>query len=477
MRIPRLSVTTGIVALFSTVAPTQIPDGWMLTGCYRYLGTLPCPIAGFGGIHALDPRAGTVMPITGVPPEVLGTVPASTFLHGADFAIRVPDTDLVVTNGWGDSTFGQQMPVYVLQLAGLQVVWGTRYDVGQLAAAPWGSAGLPQARALADGRVVMAVDPTTFAVGEALASTWLAILDTALQPAHPSALTTVPMGPLPSGSPNAMALDLDQGTAWIGVFDHPNSTIYRVDFPQGGTPTTVLTMPNQLITGLALQSDGGLLATSNSVVNDAAKLLRLPPNQPAAVTFPQVTSLYFAEGLRIEPATGDIFLIAGSTCDRRDVYRIAPADPATGAISTAVPQPAAGWGVPSSLDLDPDPEVYGTASGVALDVHWQVAPNAGGLPRVGNTSFGLELAAPVPPAVAGVLFGFARGPAPSHPTLNLLLAPVISMVLLPATTMAVPLGIPNSGSLAGLRIHAQCVFADASLGLGASAGALLTVLP
>ena len=448
----------------------------MLTGSYRYFGTQPCAIQGPGGIYTFDPRVGVVQPITGLPSEVLGATP-STFLHGADFAVRVPHTNFIVANAWGDSTIGQQLPVYVFTLNGLQVVATQRHDVGIVGPGAWGAAGLPQAEVLADGRVLLAVDPTTFQAGEALANTMLAVLDPSKAPGTSGALQPVPVAPLPSGNTNAMAVDMDRGVVWIGVFQQSQSTLYSVPFPSGGAATAVLTMPSALVTGLALEPGGSLLATSYDVSSGAAQLLRIDPSNATSVLFPQLNGMFYAECVCLEPATGDIYVVAGATCERRDVHRITPADPTTGTLAVVAAPLGGGWGVPSGLDINPTPEVYGQPSGSSLDVTWQVAPNAAGLPRIGNSGFALGLTAPTPPLFAAAQLGLTNSTQPIVLGVQLLVDPLVNLVLAPGSTMQVPLAIPYASNLIGTEVLAQVLFFDSSVMLGATAGVQVTVLP
>ncbi|MCA8949798.1 MAG: hypothetical protein KDE27_09870 [Planctomycetes bacterium] len=463
----------------AAAAPTlraQIRDGALLAGCYRFTGTLPCAVPGPGGLYEVDPRSGAVQALTGVPADVLGNGTTSTFIHGADFGLRLPHRSRVVTNAWGDGTIGQQMPIYVLDLAGLNVTAVTRYDAGIVGPGAWGAAGLPQAEALPDGRVLLAVDPLTFQAGEPLTNTLLAVLDPSLPPTDPNALLPVPMTTLP-GDTNALAFDAARGVAWLGVFAQSSSAIYRVDFPQGGAPVHLVDMPGELVTGLALQHDGTLLATSYAVSDGRAQLLHVDPATAGATAFPQLNALFYAECIRIEPATGDAFVVAGTGCSERDVYRLSPASPSTGTLSLAVTAPAGGWGVASGLDIDPDPEVYGDRSGPSpLVLEWQVAPSAAGLPRIGNAAFALRLTASTPPLFAGIVLGVQRVSL-SIAGLDVLVDPLVSRLLVPAAATDVPLPLPNDPGLVDLPVFGQAFSLDAALQLGASAGVQLTVLP
>ncbi|MCR9246315.1 MAG: hypothetical protein NXI31_14885 [bacterium] len=463
--------------LLATPAIAQIPDGWMIAGCYRITTTQPCSVPGFGGLFAFDPRGQAVHELTGVPNEIRGDVPASTFIHGTDFVLRVPNSDLVIANAWGDSTIGQQMPVFVLELDGLNVVARERYDVGIVGPGAWGAAGLAQADMLPDGKVLLAVDPLTFQSGETFASAVLAVLDPTVPAGNPGAITVVPVNPLPTGSPNAIVYDEARGAVWLGVADQTTSTVYRIDYPGGGTPVAAFTLPPQIITGLALQHDGKLLATGYEFPSGAARLTQLDPAGLTATPFSQVSNLLYAETVHVEPATGDIYLVAGAACSKRDVYRITPGDLATGVLQPAVGDPVGGWGVASGLDLDPNPEVFGEASGAAsLTVNWQVAPNPTGLPRIGNTGFELELHASTAPLFAGAVLGLSNTAPPVVPGIQVLIDPLLSLLLATGTAMSVPLALPNDSNLVGLEVFAQGVFFDQALQLGATAGVHVTVM-
>jgi hypothetical protein len=468
-------------SLLAAAATAQAPDGWLLVSSFRWFGNHPCSVAGPAGLHYLDPRTGAMQPVTGLPADVAGTVPGSTLFHGADFVLRIPDTDLLLASAWGDATVGQQMGMYVMRMRGSAVAATTRHDLGVVAPAAVNGGGLAQAQALRDGRALCVVDPTCFHPAWPLSATMLAVVDPFAPPGSTNAVSLVPSTPLPPGNPNALALDERQGLVWVGVYvpgiaGFDGSRIYSVPWPLGGAPVLQFSFPGVLVTALALDNSGALLVAGWDLATGAASLRRIGP--AASVPFAQLAGLLYLENVRLDPVTGDLYLIAAPACGTRAVYRLSPGDPAAGVLAQIGVGPAGGWGVASGLDLDPDPEAYGQRSGLSpLDVQWALAPNAGGLPLVGNMAFGLELAAPSVPTLAGVVLGFARTSTPlAFPPVQMLVVPAVGQLLVPAPLMPVPLGIPNNPALRGLSLFGQGIWLDPGALWGATAGVHLTVL-
>ena len=108
---------------------------------------------------------------------------------------------------------------------------------------------------------------------------------------------------------------------------------------------------------------------------------------------------------------------------------------------------------------------------------WAVAPNAAGLPRIGNSGFALGLTAPTPPLFAAAQLGLTNSTQPIVLGVQLLVDPLVNLVLAPGSTMQVPLAIPYASNLIGTEVLAQVLFFDSSVMLGATAGVQVTVLP
>jgi hypothetical protein len=134
----------------------------------------------------------------------------------------------------------------------------------------------------------------------------------------------------------------------------------------------------------------------------------------------------------------------------------------------------------AALDINPNPESYGAGSPGAAGYAWQLTPNAGGLPLVGNAGFSLTVASDVPQQGVGV-FAVATSAIAPLPVLgiNLLVDPgsAITVGTSFADAATLPLGIPATPSLVGAELFAQAILIELPLGaFAASPGVSLTVL-
>jgi hypothetical protein len=176
----------------------------------------------------------------------------------------------------------------------------------------------------------------------------------------------------------------------------------------------------------------------------------------------------------VERVTGDLFLNQGNSQPSVWISHVAPGPTVTPLLTP----PPGGWGYPSGIAVNDDPEAYGPATPGANTYTWALAPNPGGLPLRGNLGFSLTLSsspsgapgawfASVAPTAPFPLFGISVNIEPAGMIANGGLAGT------PAATIALP--IPAIAGLAGTPFFFQTVHLD-PLGLAASAGLALTIL-
>lgn len=294
---------------------------------------------------------------------------------------------------------------------------------------------------LGDGRVLLALDPTS--VGGPFAGQALVILDPSLPPG-PGAFTAVPVPAMPYGDVNAMAVDIEAQLAYFSI----GNNIWRVPVPGGGYPALIANTPQ--IHALAVESDGQILAGGPLANFTAAWLRRIDPVTRVVTNFANVTSLAGAvNALYVEPVTGDLFFGFVPLPGPCSVQRLSPRT-STGSIAPVNSMTSCISGIDAHSRL----EVYGAASGTAPIARWQLAPNPGGAPVPGNLGFSLTCSAE-PGASYLWALGFARAnvPVTTSPPVTLYVQPE-TVMLLPTNTMALP--IPAIPALAGVQIFAQC---------------------
>lgn len=449
-------------ANLTTALPAQLPLGHIVSSNFAW----PVHYPGLGGLFFIDPATSAVTTVTNMPCELTGACPhAATPWSGPDLVVNLPDTGQILVNG--PNWIGHPVSAYLLTLNGADVTAVQQYPL----ATYFTGNGLanPAAALLPDGRVLLAIDPTSMAAPGPLGGALLGILDPSLPPTAAGAVTAVPVSPIPPGITNGLAVDDDRSVAYVVMAD---GTILSIPIPGGGSPTTVTQLPGG-INCLALEPDGNILA--GGWYNGAARLWRVDPGTGTYTMFPQAFGTNDSiNALRIDPVSGELYLVmsVGS------IGRLSPRT-TTGTLSTVAAVPTGGWGRASGLDMADSLRTYGRGSGSAEIAAWHLAPNPGGAPAVGNATFTLTNA--TDPGAAVSLWVLGLMPATivmQTPAVELLVTPITSVLTLngnPAQPSTLSFPIPGDPQLSGLPIFFQCAHLNGTGGVSASSGLRVTI--
>ena len=426
-------------SLFLTLLPlaplaAQIPEGWIVVS-----STSSIP-----GLHALPARGGSApLPLANVPAELVLTVGLS---RGANTVAIHPDGRVFAGN-LGIAT-GSPIALHALQLNGLTVAASTRVQLGTSVS----TTGSVNALAfLPDGRCLVAANGLQ--AGSAMQR--LAIVDIDAGVVTPLSVTGAP-----ATTYNAITVN-DAGTlAWFGTFASTTSgQIWRVTLPTGG-PAALVGSYGMGLSGLDVANDGRLVVSGlNAGVNPSAGFV--DPNTGA---FTPITGTSAnTSAVAVERATGDVMLtsITNSTQEVRHAAASGPTTPLWTAFAGTV----------TGVDVQDSPRRYGVGTPLANTYRWQVAPNAGGVPFLGNTAFALTVVAqPAAPLLTVAAFAPTRA-AVTALGVTILVDPLQAIVVAApaALTADVPVPIPNDPALAGVVLHAQCLHLEAG-GFAASDG-------
>jgi hypothetical protein len=437
--LPALSLSLAL----SPGLPAQVPDGWVVSANFQWSVYdpfwNPIPPPGDGGLFLHHPTAGgAAIPVTGLPSAITGSgVPGPA---GASTVVFRPSDGALIVGDNGPA--GTTISLHVITLTGSAATGVTTIPLGTSASFPLAQVG--QAALLPNGDVVVAVEglgPPGPLAGEVLG-----IVSTAS-----GTVTPVPVTPVPPGFMNALAVDASDPSApiaYFGMFQSPSpaqSTIYGVALPAGGMPATVVTLgptPTVGLTNLALDGSGGLWVTA---FNGPPNLFHVDPATGTVLSYP---GLGFLNAVAFEKATGRLLL--SSYVPSTYPFSLLQRDPG-GTVSLLTSPPAGGWGAPSGLDLNPNPEAYGSGT-AGTTTAWALSPNPGGLPTLGNCSFSLTLSAPPGPPAAN-FFAASLAPAniPNFLGLGFTLLIDPAQVVVPLTLLdpsgTIPLCIPNDPSL------------------------------
>jgi len=446
-----------LLTMLAAALPAQVPDGWYVWGSFQ--GT-----AGRNGIYFSHPRE-PMLPLVEVenlPPalayDAAGRRGAASVLYrGSDGAILAGER----------SPAGTSVDLHVLRLAGNRVVFaqlfstGTSVSVGEI----------PQCALLPDGRIVVAA--TDLAAGGPLAQFLTAqynyegvgIIDT-----ESGSVTPIPIAnfnQLP-GVLNGLAVSRDGATVYLGNWISATAgDLWSVPVA-GGTATQVATLPSGA-SNLAVDNDGSVLVTT---LNGPPNLFRYDPL--SQTTTPITTTIGPMNAVAVDPVSGTYALAsANAGTPPRSLFWMTPSGPQNLLLD---PMRA----TISGIDVNPDPEAFGTGTAGQASYGWALHPNAGGLPLVGNLGFSVTVQASQVITTAAVLVLSSTRRTTPLPVLGVdLWVDPIGALNLHYTLQAsqtLPLPIPNVPVLRGVPVYAQSLHYEGGLTLAATPGLEITIL-
>lgn len=445
--------------LLASAALAQVPDGWFVWGSFQ--GT-----AGQNGIYFSHPRDPGV-PLVAVAnlPPALAYDPAGR-RGAASIAYRKSDGAVIAGER---APAGTSVDLHVLKLRGHAVEVAMLFSVGTSA----NVGEIPQCAVLRDGRIVVAATDLTaggpLSQFQTLQYNWegVGIVDTV-----GGGVTPVPIANLHQfpGVINGIAVSPDEQTLYIGNYISTSAgDLWAVPLA-GGTATMVAALPFGA-SHLAVDNDGTVLVVT---LNGPPNLFRYDPATSLVTVIP--TAMGPLNAIAVERVTGN--------------YAIASANAGTPARSLFWVEPngqehllaSPNLATISCVDVNPNPEAFATGIAAVASYDWQLAPNPGGLPTVGNGSFGLRVEADqVVPALALFVLGTQRlAPAATVHGVELHVDPAAAVTTLNTMTtgtLDLPLPIPNDPVFAGFALTGQVLaFELQSWQLAATPGVLLTVL-
>lgn len=445
-----------VALLLTSPIVAQVPQGWYVFGTFAGAGS--ALDKGVFMAHPRTPQAATR--ITGMFGDLGITGSACVLYREQDNAILVGER----------SPAGASVDLHVLQIQGSAVVSDHSISVGT--GGPC-CGEIPQMALLPDGRVVVAV---TDLVGGPLQNYlsrqygWqgLGIVDTK------SGLVTsiaVSNGATIPDVFNALALSPDGQTVYVGTYDtNTSGNIYHVPLA-GGAATHLVNLPGG-ISNMAFANDGYLMVTD---AYTAQGLFRVDVSNGSFVAIPHSSGAL--NGLANESVTGNYAAVSGGAgLPSRSVFWVEPNG------TDHVLDSPIGIATPSGVAIHLNPARFGLGTAAGNSYEWQLAPNPGGLPKVGNTNFSLTVAATGSTGLTlGVGLIAQSRLASAVPILgvDLWLDPttILATPLLPALPIvAIPLPIPNIPGLVDLALFVQTVHQETGGALAASPGVRFTIV-
>ena len=450
---------TGLVALLAVAdLRAQIPDGYFVWGSQR-------GAAGRYGIYYSHPRdpMQPVGQISNLPadleyePSVRGGC-ASVLYRPSDGALIAGER----------APAGHSVDLHVIHLVGDRVARSSSVSVGTSV----GVGEIVQSALLPDGRVV--VGASDLMAGGALAQVhtarynWagIGIVDTERGDVTPIPITNLAQVP---GVVNGIALSADAATVYFCDWESNDlGSLWSVPIG-GGLATKLVTLQGGPST-LWRDNDGAIVMPT---LNGTAlpNLYRYDPHSTALTSIPTTSGALNC--MTIERVTGN--------------YAVWTREHGTPGLTLFLVTPngtetqlsAPGHATPNGIDVNPNPEVV-----TAIDprgVHtWELAPNPGGIPLLGNAGFSLTLSRSDPTATFGAaMLGLSRSTLPVDVLgATLHIDPAVSVTwnftILGSTTLALP--IPTQNALRGVEFYVQTVQAEGLTALSSSPCVLFTVL-
>jgi hypothetical protein len=410
----------------------QVPPGHVVFTEVALRSAACCGRA--GGVFVTHPRVNDQAPITNLPAELLGTIPSVPGFGDGASAVAIRPTDGALLVG-ERALLGQVVDLHILRLQRLAVVSSTQV--------PLATAGFD----------------------------YEGVNDIAVLPA---------------------------GDAFVAVGAGGSNQIVRVS--PSGTVTPVLTSPSRIAAVavdvanallLYARQDQGIFAMplaggGAQLVYQRSNITNLQVLDPGVVVFtvgPSVLLLDFAVGVPVTLQTGPFNLVLGQL-ERASLGLVVGTLPVginvPGTLAYApragTPLTLATTGAITDFTIAENPRVYGTPTPAARTYRWQQVPQPGGLPRIGNAAFGVQVTVTPPGSAAGML-AFAAAPGDvSLLGLRVLLdvRTLVPLIVIPPQGL-VPLRIPAEPSLIDAALYLQSFHVDAG-GLAASEGVAISIM-
>lgn len=364
---------------------------------------------------------------------------------------------------------GASVDIHVIEVAGTSVTRDASFSVGTGGSC---CGEIPQAGLLPDGRIVVAATDIAAGPLSNYLTTSYGYQGVGIVDPISGLVTSVP---ITNGSQivdvfNGMAVAPDGSAVYLGTWGPTAGDIWHLPLPAGGTATLVASLPIGL-SNMAFDNQGDLWVT---VLDANQPLWRVNVGTGTAVSVP--TTAGQLNGIANEPTTDHLALVSGSRGTPSKSLFWLESNGAEHLLSSP------GLATPSGVDVHPNPKSYGTGSGIANAWRWQLRPNPGGLPLVGNGSFalGIESNGTTRPSLSIMLLSSGGLTTPTTiagaaiwvDPAQLLFTPYIA----PLLSVTIPLPIPNDPSLAGLALYAQTVHLESGIQLATSPGLKLTIL-
>ncbi len=496
-----------LLIMVTNLALAQSPwDGWIAVSSFKVNG-LPSTTSSFpgnGGISMLHPRTANQAPVSllNLPASMTGAGSTAARIGTNSVAWMAPSAlypeGALVAGEISPVATGSTVSIHLLLLTGvsganlrLPVLVGNA--VGNGTSTPFGSIDqivtIPDSLALGSAQrtlfAVRGVDGTAAGTGITPTGTPLAFFTEYGPYVKPFALASIPGGAI-----NALTAKRDGTTAYFAMINNPaagQSRIYRVPIPvntlsQGAapTPTILATLPHYVLS-LAVRNNGdlvaGLLGGASTPVAQNIAIINGTSGAVSYLSGPAVAR----NAVALEPFTGTLFF-------ERETYgplAVEVAHRAADGTETLLSAgPSAGWGVVSGIAPYSNPNVTAPATmagtGMTFGVDWDLfhaVPGSFKLPLINTANFSLGVVgsgtfpadgfgllwlhtgALVPPPSVGV---------PPFGTVQLHVDPSAAMISVPFTLSAgtprlnLPLAIPNTPALIGLRLFGQFGYVTAT---------------
>jgi hypothetical protein len=411
--------------------------------------------------------------VTGLSPEITGIGTTSTAGEGGG-CILYRESDGLILVGEHEVP-GQTLDIHAITLNGTAVASDVTYTIGTVTG---GFGSIDQMAWLSDNEVLFAHRNTTLGPMSGYDVGRLDLTSGMITPLLQSGTAIGQIGTI-----NALAVNKAGTIGYVGRFNYNStlgfytSNIYTIPLPAGTPPTLFATMP-RAVTQLAVDASDNLYAgaVNDQFIAGATDLWQIDTTTGALTslhpTFQRVNAL------GIEEATGNLSFVAYDPATALSGWYVGPpGGPYVQTIDVSVPVLPPLVGSVSGCAVNSNMDRYGPATPGMNSYAFEFTPNPGGLAIVGNLGFSVTVSS-TPGAASGIL-GIAALPDNIPISgITLLVDPgslVALFSLAAATSVTVPLGIPNLPSLSQLSVYLQTVHTEAG-GFASSSGLRITIL-